>query len=531
VTPIYRGHLFALVSFPIPAANVPPVQAELARRDDFGNVFDSAYLNRDMVCLQCHNSEESVTYNADPAKNRWWPMPGLFEKALYGMSTGEDHDAAHAVFRFDGFSANGDNTTGPRLPWGWTSDCGSFYPSVTDDPAAVDGKFGNLSGKQLTVYDLEGALKSGFDSLRGGALVPAADGTVSDPNQAFAYLTSAAIVEGVWKEVIGSGLTIANYFPRNQASRDMLQGLTDRFVKNGYSLSDLLVAIVSSDYFSRAMPEAACGTGPYTYPNVYDPWVISDVDPMKQLNGPGDSIAAVSARTLMRTAYGALDWPVPTDFDFPQGAASEPFCAGNTCTDLQQACQQQGVCCATYQSQCEGNGQDELSFQQGVGAFLKNGDRGFRGLDFQARLVWENRFGACAKPFQGQDYIDTIVAAAGQDSTATVGDVVSAVKDRIIGQPAIADDEAAQLKTIYGAEMTAPASGVSDLAGKTRQLCGVLLSSPQFVLSGAAGQGGDVPKLTPTQWQFDGVCSQVGPRISDVSVTCSGGKLTVAPKS
>ena len=40
VTPIYRAHPFALVNFPIPAANVPPVEAELARREDFGAVFD-----------------------------------------------------------------------------------------------------------------------------------------------------------------------------------------------------------------------------------------------------------------------------------------------------------------------------------------------------------------------------------------------------------------------------------------------------------------------------------------------------------
>ena len=67
------------------------------------------------------------------------------------------------------------------------------------------------------------------------------------------------------------------------------------------------------------------------------------------------------------------------------------------------ACNQFGACCATWDQQCNGGGGggssvDEFAFQQGIGAFLKNGERGFRGLDFQARLVWEDRFGTCAKP-------------------------------------------------------------------------------------------------------------------------------------
>ena len=40
----------------------------------------------------------------------------------------------------------------------------------------------------------------------------------------------------------------------------------------------------------------------------------------------------------------------------------------------------------------------EVPFERGVGMFLRNSERGFRGLDFQARLVWENHYGACARP-------------------------------------------------------------------------------------------------------------------------------------
>ena len=46
------------------------------------------YLNRDPVCLQCHNSEFSVTQSANPETNRHFPVPALLEKALFGESTG-----------------------------------------------------------------------------------------------------------------------------------------------------------------------------------------------------------------------------------------------------------------------------------------------------------------------------------------------------------------------------------------------------------------------------------------------------------
>ncbi len=627
-TPLYRGHLFALLSFPIPAANVEPVEAELARREDFGAVFDSAYLNRDMVCLTCHNSESSVTDGATPELDRHWPIAGLFEQSLYGASNGLEPARAHAVFRFDGFVSFGEEGAKARKPWGWKPECGSFSNDPGPDPAEIDGKFGNLTGTSLTVYDLEASLHAGFDGLRGGALAPGTGGAIADPDQALAYLTAATIVEGVWKEVVGSGLTIANYFPRNQASSDLLESLTDRFLDSGYSLSDLLVAIVSSDYFSRQLPEEGCGDQPYIYPNVFDPWVISDDDEARRRNGPGDAIAAISARTLMRGTYVAMQWPVPVDFDFPGGgggtvgggdgggdggggggreppprrscdgltctelvvscyfdsACCTPYfdqcpggtsetCDSQTCSELETSCNDGGNCCDPYAYYCSGPGGgpacevmscedlevacqqnecceiydafctappgggdgsfDETSFQQGVGAFLKNGERGFRGLDFQARLVWENRFGACANQSESEDFVDELVAAAAADNAATVQDVVIALKDRLIGEPRVDESgEGEALAVVMGGGLDRVAGTVTDLEARTRTLCGVLLASPQFVLSGAAGRGGEVPRLTPPAWQYGAVCADVGPRVADVAgsglaVACEDGDLTV----
>src|SRR4029079_12346980 len=121
LTPMLRGQIFAMMDLPIPAANVPAVEGQLARRRDFRATVDSPYLHRDIVCLGCHNSEGSVTDSDDPALDRHWPVPGNPERAVYGARTGPALDRAHGAFRVDGFVDDG--TT---RPWGWDSQCGSF---------------------------------------------------------------------------------------------------------------------------------------------------------------------------------------------------------------------------------------------------------------------------------------------------------------------------------------------------------------------------------------------------------------------
>lgn len=217
-TVIYRAHLFPLVSLPITAANVPPIEAELARREDFGNVFDATYLNRDIVCLGCHNSERSVTDSTDPARDRHWPLDGNVDLALYGMAAGEAPAVAHAMFRVDGFV----DRFGATRPWGMVEDCGTFTDpaSLPVDPADIDGHFGTLMGKQLTVFDLDLAMKRGFDHLRGTALAVAARARSPTLTTRWPTRSPPTWSRACRREVIGSRLTIANYFPRNQAARD-----------------------------------------------------------------------------------------------------------------------------------------------------------------------------------------------------------------------------------------------------------------------------------------------------------------------
>jgi hypothetical protein len=528
LTPIYRAQLFSLVSHPIPAANVPPVAAELARREDFGSTFDSSYLHRDTVCLGCHTSEASVTDSDDPDHDRHWPVPGLAEKLVWGNPREITAEKAHAAFRVEDFVDNGSSR-----PWGWSSQCGTFAsPSaIGDDPAGVDGKLGSITGRRSTVYDLERALARGFAALRGTGLPN--DAAITDPDTALAWLVTLKITEDVWRETTGTSLTIANYFPRNEAASKELYRLATAFAKSGFSLKSLLSAIVSGDYYNRQAPDAGCGPSPYTYPAVFDPWVISDSDEERRKNGPGDAVQAIDARTLVTATAGALDWtPPPLASRFPDHG--ENCVNTTTCSRLRQLCSS-GQCCDSADA-CEAGGYipyEELGFQRGVGMFLRNSERGFRGIDFQARLSWEDRYGACAKPpwmqvAGAKDFVDHLAAAAAQDPSLTVADAVIALKDRLIGEPFIGEGaEADALVAIMG-PLDGPGGNAN--AGSLRRVCAALLGSPQYLLQGIAGKGGDVPKLTPAAASYDAVCADLaanGIGVPGRAITC-GPAVTLA---
>ncbi|HEY0463962.1 MAG TPA: hypothetical protein VGC79_07125, partial [Polyangiaceae bacterium] len=372
MTPIYIENLFAMVTKTYQGANAAAVALELSRRSDFGAWFDGAYLNRDMVCLNCHNSEFSVTQTSNPATNRHFPVPGLFEKALFGDSTGpglvdgfSGADRLHGAMRraqfvvgpstlnnFDALTKSADclaataaniaaatdtvpkcaagdpllycnysselmctsvaNRTRRFQPWGLAAACGQFLlpDQVPIDMAAVDTRMGNVAGLRTSMWDVAATLRAGFNKLEVEGLGADADGNIADADKALAYLVSMNIVEKVWKEVVGTPLTIANYFPRNAAARDQLWSLTETFIQSGYSNKALLSAIFASPYLNMAAPETGCGNNPYGAPRIFDPWRMAEPEESKQGNGISDSVQAISSRTQARAAYGALGWPL-----------------------------------------------------------------------------------------------------------------------------------------------------------------------------------------------------------------------------
>jgi hypothetical protein len=502
---LYRGNLFAMMNLPINGANVDFEAMERIRRQDFGAVFSSAYIHRDLVCLNCHNSEFSVTFDQDPAKNRAWPIPGHFEVALYGASNGR-HPADEAMtkgsdeLRAVSMLRVADVVDGSgQKPWGWASMCGRFKQPQVDDPLKIDAYFGSIRstvdqpnrGLRASVWDLERALHRGVDLLAAHGLQRGKDGALADPDEAFAYLVAENIVEKVWDEVVGHRLTIANYFPRNETQRDILMGLTEHFVASHFSLQTLLLDILAHPAFNLKSPDEGCFVAPYEMPPVFDPWTIADSDLAKRGNSPADGVFAVSSRPLVRSLHRAMGWPAVDEY--PQNDTDE-------------------------------------SFQVAVGFFIKDADPGFRGLDFQGRLTWETQYGGCPDlTGAGDDYIAHLVTAAQSTPGTTVKDAVVALKDRLVGDPTIDAAEQPDLEALIGAPLAS--TDLSKLSTQLRALCGVLVSTPQIMLGGVVPKDTrDVPKLTPPEAAYDVTCNRVSQYVMSAgapyTVTC-GGTTTV----
>jgi hypothetical protein len=200
-------------------------------------------------------------------------------------------------------------------------------------------------------------------------------------------------------------------------------------------------------------------------------------------------VFAISSRPLRRSLHRAMEWPSYPEY--PGGA-------------------------------------DE-TFELAIGFFMKDAEPGFRGLDFQGRLSWEQAYGAC-NLIGTSDFVLKIVARAAATPGATVGDAVVALKDRLVGEPLIEPTvERPQIEALIGTNLGD--TNLSGLDERLRTLCGVLISSPQFMLGGLVPEDTTiVPKLTPTEITYEGTCGYaayvVGQIGAPYTITCGPGSVT-----
>lgn len=495
ISPFLRAGLFQLMTQAPPGMNVSPSQLEWTRRKVLGERFQAIYLNRDVTCLKCHNSEASITYDADPAQNRAWPLPGYFEQALYGTSDGQgDPMQFYSVFRHE------DVTPAPEGPWSWSAkSCHGFKLPAVDDPLGYQVSFGSIKsspehptlGKRASVWNLEYALRRGIDNTAVTGVVardPTDPNLISDADEALAYLVAMSTAEDVWEEAVGTPLTIANHFPRTSAARDVLLRLTNTFLFSRFSLRKLLTEIIADPSFNLKAPEASCGEKAYPLPRIFDPWTDRDSDPNARANSVGDAIAARPPRALVRSLHAAMGWPaVP---DFPLQAS-------------------------------------DGDFQAAIGFFLSSSEPGFRGLGLEARLVWEERYGRC--DISTPDALSDLVSR-GMASGASVREVIIALKDRLINEPWIDDSEVGPLESVLGGSLGSAVTAAQE--PRLRLVCGAYVASPQFLLSGLpARQTRTVPTLAPDADNYDAVCAAVALKLSGAptswSVECAPGTLSV----
>ena len=128
----------------------------------------------------------------------------------------------------------------------------------------------------------------------------------------------------------------------------------------------------------------------------------------------------------------------------------------------------------------------EEEFQKAIGVFVKDDEPGFLGVDFQGLLSWESASGACTN----QEMVDWPFSSwtlgdyyAQNGEAASLRQVLSGLKDRMVTTPEIGTEEAAALATFLGLEtLDIPATDVENLMGAVRQVCGLLSETPQFLL-------------------------------------------------
>ena len=491
MSPIYRADLYARLSAPLIAANVTPQELEDMRLTNFGSLFEQNYLGRNTECLECHTTEDSLTDAAVEEIDRHFPVNDVeLELAVWGPTAKDsDTETSYGIWRYFNFAVGQDTLVGGGgLPAGHISAFG-FGPSCSGfrvvpgnavldwDPYLID----NFQAGD-TLYDFDERYKDGFDQLRSGELDT--ENTSADSAEAAAYLTSMHFSNRLWTEAMGYPLTVANGFPRNPDQRDILRSLADSFVANAYSLRYLVAEIAVHDLFNQAAPAECTASGPYHLPAVYDPFTKGSTDPGSRLNGVGDGIHRRGAWVILDAVAQSMWWNKPDRFGPDTGQVPEFNCGG----DMPQV-------------PCDEEPEDATVLRD-LGAFLSDSDSGFEGTDLLMLLRMEDQFGngndpsmhgECTGPLgsgcAGDDWIAQLIDEADSMNGADMWDVAAAVKDRLITEPTIAGAaEIAALEGIMGVDLTDTVDdvGAGQAEQAARRLVGVLVNTPQFVLSGVA---------------------------------------------
>lgn len=310
------------------------------------------------------------------------------------------------------------------------------------------------------------------------------------PDEAFAFLTAANLVDGIFESVMGYPLTIDHGFPRNSKQLHMLWNLTEyEFVPKDWSLKAVLGKIMSSNWFARRAPNLSQEGSAYELPPVLDPWVVanpvevSNPPAHQRNNGQGELVDVYRVNTLLRNVADALGWREPRRF--PGGGYPSPL-------------------------------------DQDLGQFLSPGRPGFDGVNFQSLLALETGIGAnglCAKAgraVDADDWIDTLVTAiadhnsASPDAPVTVGEAWALLKDRLIQDTTIERRLPSGLSSVDGAlteeqamlaffrqgtdaglthNSATSALSTAQLENKLREGCNIVMKSPEFMLTNITPRG------------------------------------------
>lgn len=473
--PLLRAHLLARQARPIGGNNVTPADLERARRIFLGRGFEAAYLDRRLECLPCHNGDQGVTDNPDPALDRSWPvLPGL-EAAVYGPLASADEDSAYAAFRVDG------SRGGPLAPWGSRA-CGDLDPGRAGDLLHAAGDLAGPLPAGAHILDLEARLRRGLDVLVDDGL----DAADTSPEAALAALVAQHLADAVWREASGRSLVLAHGQPRNAHQRAILRDLTTTLVDHAFSLQALVVAVAVHPALDLGEPSSC-----ESLPPIFDPFAAA--------NHPDDLLRREDPWTLQDTAAHALGWRTPKRFPLPYGWEDE-------------------------------------TLERALGVYLDDSEPGHRAQDLVAALAWERSVarghdpdwtGAPAIDFAAdRDVITRLVELARADPDATVEHAALALHDRVLQEPVFTDAaHRAEVADLLALPLTSRARdhAAADLEAALRRLAGALLMSPQFTLAGLAPPPATTtPRLTWPETTTTALCERHAAALADTSWRCDG---------
>ncbi|MEX1364224.1 MAG: hypothetical protein AB1Z98_13950 [Nannocystaceae bacterium] len=457
--PVLRADLVVRMTLPIDDANTTADELERARRIDFGRAFEAVYLGRRFECLSCHRDDASVTDHPDPQLDRFWPVARGLERLVVPA----DEQAMHAGFRWEGF---GD---GELAPWGLEA-CGKIEPGRDDDPLPTEAALAGALPPGAHVLDIQARLDEGLRRLT-------ADGwsdAPADAAQALAQLVVLNLVDGLWAAATGHRLTLDHGTPRNAAQAERLRSLAIALVRSGYSLRAVLVEIAADPRVDQAVPAECELEGPEPLPPLFDPFVDE--------NGAGHLVHRRDPFALYDEAHRVLGRELPGLVVHEPGFDAERVGS--------------------------------------LGAHLDQSRPGHDGLDLLGALSWEQALAALpdapvSAPMSGpSSTLDDLVDAARQDDALTVGDLMIAVKDRVLTEPQIEDDERVLVQTLVGQPWTRPAAQLdaSTLRAAAWRYARTLMATPSFLLQGLEqAPPGESPRLRPRGIRPAVLCSYWAP--------------------
>ncbi len=539
VSPWFDAQLFAMLGRPGSfCQNVDAVEMDRLRRMANGERFMALYMNRSLGCMNCHNSNYSTTWTDDPATNRFYAIPGSFEKTLLGVDQGPTEVVAYQALRARGvLSKNAiveapeipvwpDDKTASVRPWQWAPACGQFLAKGDVLPAldGTEGFLGGPLGAKGSIWDVEARLRAGLNKFKGATKPLDTVAIAADPDTALAYLLGNRLASDLWALVYGSPLTLAHRFPRNSHERDVMADLTQTLITHHWSLRAVATALVLEPTFNELPASAGCGpAGPYSLVPIFDPFTTNIDDPTQKANGPADGLHREQPLTLVRMAAKAAGWVPPEPMPIIDGEIALDDSIGFP----------------------QPKNLNEVAFR--IGGFLDDARPGTEDMDPSGFALWRSLVASCrvelpdgtklSTPATADgDYVDQMITKVVQQQ-GTVGDIVTALRDRLITEPDLPAGELQVTLALFGAGgLGTPAIMVTNnLEKATRAYCGALLASPQFWLTGVPGakQKARAKLAVQPTATFLYNCQMLAPSVfksTDYDVACTATGVTVTAK-